>query len=112
MANALQYYAQPGTEETERFVRVFDKFFDCLNVRAIDEGLTKRKPNLAPYRAVDDERLKVHNIIVLLLVETYPNRNPHAPHSSPFPSVHCYVWHIGSPPPQKKKKIPLTFLHQ
>ena len=110
MANALQYYAQPGTEETERFVRVFDKFFDCLNVRAIDEGLTKRKPNLAPYRAVDDERLKVHNIIVLLLVETYPNRNPHP--TPPLSPVYIVMYGILGPPPPKKKKIPLTFLHQ
>ena len=59
MANALKYYGQPETVETERFVRFFDKLFDCLNVRTANEDLTKKKPNLKPYRAVADQRLAV-----------------------------------------------------
>ena len=29
--------------ETERFVRTFDKFFDCLNVRSRDEYISEQK---------------------------------------------------------------------
>ena len=52
-------YGFPDTSETERFVRTFDKFFDCLNVRSTDEYIKKRKPNLRPYTDVTDERLTV-----------------------------------------------------
>ena len=60
MANGLNYYGWSGTKETEKFVRVFDKFFDCVNVRSIKEAATKRKPNQEVYRSPDDARLKVH----------------------------------------------------
>lgn len=59
VANAFKYYAQPDTKETERFVRLFDKLFDCLNVRSVNEAITKKKPNLKPYKSATDERLKV-----------------------------------------------------
>ena len=49
--------------ETERFVRVFDKFFDCLNVRSPDEHQRRRKPNLKPYTRSDDERLMVSGLL-------------------------------------------------
>ena len=45
--------------ETERFVRNFDKFFDLMNVRSLDEGVRKRKPILKPYRESSDDRLLV-----------------------------------------------------
>ena len=35
MADALAYFSDPRTEETERFIRYFDKFFDCLNARSL-----------------------------------------------------------------------------
>ena len=38
---------------------MFDKFFDCLNVRCISESVHRRKPDLRPYRSPDDARLKV-----------------------------------------------------
>ncbi len=31
----------PETFETERFVRIFDKFFDCLNVHSFTECFEK-----------------------------------------------------------------------
>ena len=34
MADALAYFGDPKTEEVERFIRYFDKFFDCLNVKS------------------------------------------------------------------------------
>jgi len=49
VANALTFYGDPNTRETERFVRQFDKFFDCLNVRNLEEHRKRRKPNLKLY---------------------------------------------------------------
>ena len=61
VAEALAYEKKPYTAETERFVRVFDKFFDLMNVRSLREGIHKRKPNLHPYRNDQQsrERLQV-----------------------------------------------------
>ena len=66
VAHALQFYGDPDTTETQRFVRTFDKFFDCLNVRSPSEYIKKRKENLKPYTSTDDSRLCVslcYNII-------------------------------------------------
>ena len=59
VAEAFALYDYPDTSETERFVRTFDKFFDCLNVRSTDEYVKQRKPNLRPYTDITDERLTV-----------------------------------------------------
>ena len=59
MATAFEYDGNPETTETERFVRNFDKFFDLMNVRSLEEGIKKRKPNLLPYRETTDDRLVV-----------------------------------------------------
>ena len=48
-----------GTDETEQFCRIFDKFFDIWNTRCLEEGDRKKKPNLEAFRYDDDERLKV-----------------------------------------------------
>ena len=64
MANALAFYGRSDTKETERFVRFFDNFFDCLNVRGLDEHIKKRKPDLAPYRSLGDKRLTVCLIVI------------------------------------------------
>ena len=56
MANALHFYGLEETKKTEKFVRMFDKFLDCLNVRCC---VQHRKPDLRPYRSPDDGRLKV-----------------------------------------------------
>ena len=72
VANALAFYGDQATKETERFVRNMDKFFDCLNVRCPDEYRRRRKPNLAPYTEESDERLvvcliKINNVCVCIL---------------------------------------------
>lgn len=61
VAEAFAYENKPYTRETERFVRIFDKFFDLMNVRSLKEGIYKRKPNLKPYRndSGSKERLQV-----------------------------------------------------
>lgn len=47
------------TTETERFCRIFNKWFDCMNTRSITEGHIKRNEDLHPYSSPDDERLQV-----------------------------------------------------
>lgn len=44
--------------ETEKFCRIFDRFFDCMNTRNLKEGKMKRKPDLRAYFSQDDARLK------------------------------------------------------
>ena len=45
--------------ETEVFCRTFNKFFDCMNSRHLQESKQKRNEDLAAYSSSDDERLKV-----------------------------------------------------
>ena len=46
-------------ESTEKFIRICDQFFDCLNAYNTPEGQMKRKPALGPYRGRIDWRIKV-----------------------------------------------------
>jgi len=59
VAEALAMEDKPYLKETERFVRKFNKFFDLFNVRSLTEYIKQRKPDLEPYRDVEDKRLKV-----------------------------------------------------
>ena len=59
VSEALDYDDNPATKETPRFCRIFNKFFDCLNVRSLDEHVLKKKPDMRPYKSKDDSRLKV-----------------------------------------------------
>ena len=70
VANAFAYEDKPHTKETERFIRIFDKFFDLMNVRSMKEGIYKRKPNLSPYRndSHTEEHLKVMYIVCILVL--------------------------------------------
>ena len=45
--------------ETVKFIRMVDKFFDCLNVNNFLSGKKKRKVFQDPYRSANDFRLKV-----------------------------------------------------
>ena len=47
-------------DETSRFYEIFDKFFDCLNVRSPSAGKLSRNPFKDPYRSPTDFWLKVH----------------------------------------------------
>ena len=58
VADALEYCGDPDMKETVLFVRKFDRFFDMLNTRSLEEGIHRRKPDLAPYRTPEDTRLK------------------------------------------------------
>ena len=45
--------------ETELFIEMVDKMFDCFNVSSLSKGKLKRKPFVQPYRSSNDFRLKV-----------------------------------------------------
>lgn len=47
--DALAYFGVPITKATETFVLMFDRFFDCMNVRHPKEWVIKKKPDLKPY---------------------------------------------------------------
>ena len=64
MAKALQFTGGPEVKETAKFVDMFDKFFDCLNVNNFTAGYHKRKDFQQPYRSAGDFRLQVCIIIV------------------------------------------------
>lgn len=59
VADALQLENNPNLTETIRFIRKFDRFFDMMNVRSLDESVLKRKPDLRPFRSITDNRFKV-----------------------------------------------------
>ena len=59
VADGLAYFGDPDTKATEEFVRHFDRFFDCLNVRNLSECKERRKKDLCPYRDANDDRLLV-----------------------------------------------------
>ena len=61
VATALRLTGKDEVEETARFVTMFDRLFDCLNVTDFDSGRHSRNPFKAPYRSGDDFRLKVRS---------------------------------------------------
>lgn len=59
VGNALRMIGDVTFEQTIRFVEMFDRFFDCLNVNSYNTGHLKRKVFKQPYRSGTDFRLKV-----------------------------------------------------
>ena len=55
----MEHFSIPGAEETIRFIRMFDKAFDCLNVRSLESA----KVNRRGYKRSDDERLDVGEML-------------------------------------------------
>ena len=45
VCDAFAYFGDPETEQLQKFVANFDRFFDCMNVQNMDEWSRKRKPN-------------------------------------------------------------------
>lgn len=64
VATALRLTGKDEVEETARFVTMFDRLFDCLNVADFDSGRHSRNPFKAPYRSGGDFRLKVRSYIL------------------------------------------------
>ena len=67
VANALVDSGNKDAEETGKFIRMIDKFFDSLNVTNLVIGKKKRKAFQSPYMSSNDFRLKV-NLLWLLNV--------------------------------------------
>ena len=59
VGKALQLTGGDDVTETAKFVIIFDKFFDILNVHNFTNGTRYRKPYLHPYHNADDQRLDV-----------------------------------------------------
>ena len=59
MGKALQLTGGPDVQETAKFVLLFDRFFDALNVGNFQSGIFHRKPFQLPYDSASDERLAV-----------------------------------------------------
>ena len=59
VATALDTFGGMETEETAKFARMFNHFFDCLNVTNYSARMKERNPFKAPYRGPTDFRLKV-----------------------------------------------------
>ena len=65
VANALEKTGGKEVEETVKFIRMMDKFFDALNVTNLVSGKQKRKSFQSPYVSGDDFRTKVLNYRVI-----------------------------------------------
>ena len=59
VACALEVLDSDSTQQTRVFIRMIDRYFDCLNVKSPMTGQLKRKENLLPYKSVKDEQFKV-----------------------------------------------------
>uniref|UniRef100_A0A1X7UBG4 Transposable element P transposase-like RNase H domain-containing protein n=1 Tax=Amphimedon queenslandica TaxID=400682 RepID=A0A1X7UBG4_AMPQE len=63
VADIFAYIGDESTEETQKFVLLFDKLFDCLHVRDDTQWCQKKKPDLKPYREIDDKRFEKASVI-------------------------------------------------
>ena len=62
VADLFDYFGDESTTEAKKFVMMFDRLFDCLNVRDLHQWVHKLKPDLQPYQSADDPRLKVYQM--------------------------------------------------
>lgn len=56
VASVLKSFGPPEAAATAKLCEIVDKVFDCLNVCSTKEHRRKRKPFLAPYTSVNDQR--------------------------------------------------------
>ena len=56
MAAALERFGEGDCTATSVFCKMMDDFFDCMNVRALNEDQLNKKPNLARYESQTDSR--------------------------------------------------------
>ena len=66
VASALEYLNNDATQQTRLFIRMINKFFDCLNVKGPQMAKLKRNDDIAPYSKVCEKRFKVRtrNLII------------------------------------------------
>ena len=55
MTSALEFLDNEATQQTRLFIRMIDKFFDCLNAKGPQMAKLKRKDDIAPYTRASDE---------------------------------------------------------
>ena len=92
VAEALALDGDPSTTETQRFVRMFNRFFDLLNVRSLSESIRHRKPDVRPYRDLSDERLKVHNYVNTCISQLASQHFLTVVYSYPSPTFHPFLF--------------------
>ena len=63
VSHALEFTGDKDTEETAKFIRMIDKFFDTLNVSNLVCRKHKRKSFQSPYISSKDFRLKVNSVL-------------------------------------------------
>ena len=76
VSKALTLVGGAEAKETARFTRLFDKFFDALNVSNFSNGKRNRKPFQDPYRSGNDIRLTVSSnkyLLILIIVHLHPS---------------------------------------
>ena len=62
VSHALEFTGDKDTEETVKFIKMIDKFFDTLNVSNLVCEKQKRKSFQSPYISNKDFRLKVNSL--------------------------------------------------
>ena len=60
VACTLEYMDNDATQQTRQFIRMIDKYFDCLNAKGPKTALLMRKLDKAPYKKSSDYRFKVN----------------------------------------------------
>ena len=56
MSAALTLFGGEECAATAKYCKIIDSFFDCFNVRSVNEGKFKSKPNSSPFKSTDDGR--------------------------------------------------------
>lgn len=69
VANILEQLKWEGTEETIKFIRKVNEFFDILNGNYSFEGIRKKNDELKPFRNVDDNRFQALDEFLIYLKE-------------------------------------------
>ena len=68
VSKAIQLTGGPETDETSKFVLMFDRFFDVLNVTNFNNWVRTRKPFQRPYNSGNDERLTVCYMYIMYII--------------------------------------------
>lgn len=71
VASALELMDKDNTQQTRLFIRMVNKFFDCLNVKSPLLGQIKNKECVAPYTSPTDHRFKVGSACASILKILY-----------------------------------------
>lgn len=76
MADYLELQGHEHTKATEYFIRMVDKFFDCLNGGHVWKAQTKLKNNLKPYYQAEIEKTDPEeNRLKVSIIFVYPTQS-------------------------------------